>query len=67
MRSPKIFPLLPLLALLVCALPSCTAGLRMRAQQAERSGAYYEAERLYKELYTAVMLPKRPTEGDAIP
>ena len=48
MRSLKIFPLLPLL---VCALPSCTAGLRMRAQQAERSGAYYEAERLYKELY----------------
>lgn len=41
--------LLPLLLFLT--LTSCAVGLSTRALQAERAGAYYEAERLYKELY----------------
>lgn len=51
MSTPKPNPHLLLCALLLLALTSCVSGLKKRALQAERAGAYYEAEQLYKELY----------------
>ncbi len=51
MSSWSSFPRLLLTLLLFLALTSCGVGLSTRALQAERAGAYYEAERLYKELY----------------
>ena len=51
MSSWSSFPRLLLPLLLFLALTSCGVGLSTRALQAERAGAYYEAERLYKELY----------------
>ena len=74
-RLLRLFPLALLLA-----LSSCAGRLLSRAREAERVGAHYEAERLYKELYKSTPTKERqrralyslraaeaPTEADAMP
>ena len=50
----RLFPLALLLA-----LSSCAGHLLTRAREAERVGAHYEAERLYKELYKSTPTKER--------
>lgn len=53
-RLLRLFPLALLLA-----LSSCAGRLLSRAREAERVGAHYEAERLYKELYKSTPTKER--------
>lgn len=53
-RLLRLFPLALLLA-----LSSCAGRLLSRAREAERVGAHYEAERLYKELYKSTPTRER--------
>ena len=53
-RLLRLFPLALLLA-----LSSCAGSLLSRAREAERVGAHYEAERLYKELYKSTPTKER--------
>lgn len=53
-RLLRLFPLALLLA-----LSSCAERLLSRAREAERVGAHYEAERLYKELYKSTPTKER--------
>lgn len=53
-RLLRLFPLALLLA-----LSSCAGSLLSRAREAERTGAHYEAERLYKELYKSTPTRER--------
>ena len=53
-RLLRLFPLALLLA-----LSSCAGSLLSRAREAERVGAHYEAERLYKELYKSTPTRER--------
>lgn len=55
--SRRLLRLLPLALLL--ALSSCAGRLLSRAREAERSGAHYEAEHLYKELYKSTPTRER--------
>ncbi len=53
-RLLRLFPLALLLA-----LSSCAGSLLSRAREAERTGAHYEAEQLYKELYKSTPTKER--------
>lgn len=55
--SRRLLHLFPLALLL--ALSSCAGSLLSRAREAERVGAHYEAERLYKELYKSTPTKER--------
>ena len=55
--SRHLLRLLPFALLL--ALSSCAGRLLSRAREAERTGAYYEAEQLYKELYKSTPTKER--------
>ena len=59
--SHRLLRLLPFALLL--ALSSCARSLLSRAREAERSGAHYEAERLYKELYKSTPTKERQRRG----
>ena len=59
--SRRLLRLLPLALLL--ALSSCAGSLLSRAREAERTGAYYEAEQLYKELYKSTPTKERQRRG----
>ena len=59
--SRRLLRLLPFALLL--ALSSCAGSLLSRAREAERTGAHYEAEQLYKELYKSTPTRERQRRG----